>query len=39
MAEILKLRQGYEANTATIASLFHFKDAEEGRVAEEMNQD
>lgn len=25
-----KLRQGYEANTATIANLFNFKDAGEG---------
>jgi hypothetical protein len=29
---MVKLRQGYEANTATIASLFHFKDAGEGRT-------
>lgn len=27
LAEMIRLRQGYEANTATIASLFHFKDA------------
>lgn len=27
LAEMVRLRQGYEANTATIASLFHFKDA------------
>jgi hypothetical protein len=27
LAEMVRLRQGYETNTATIASLFHFKDA------------
>lgn len=32
LAEMVKLRQGYEANTATIASLFHFKDAGDART-------
>jgi hypothetical protein len=36
---MLKLRQGYESNTATIAHLFNFKDANESsKIADETNQ-